>query len=115
MVKATTEQRVRAPQGAKRLAQAFFSELDTIAEDKRPEVAKAAQAIIRETMMARREKAKTASAKMRTGKTASAKATTSAKTARKTRGVKATPTRRAKQPEPAFGDPQETDEGSRES
>ena len=60
MPKAATEQRARAPQGAKRVAQAFFDELQTIAEDKQAEVGKAAQAMVREMMMARRDKAKAA-------------------------------------------------------
>jgi hypothetical protein len=118
MAKATTEQRVRAPQGAKRVAQAFFSELETIAEDKQAEVGKAAQAMVRETMMARREKAKTAMAKTRTGAAGSARRTTSTKAARKTRGPARGPkarTRRATSSEPASADTQDTGRTAGES
>ena len=65
MPKATTERRARAPQGAKRVAQAFLDELSTIAEDRQAEAGKAAQAMIRETLMARREKARAAKARQR--------------------------------------------------
>jgi hypothetical protein len=65
MAKSATAQKARAPQGAKRVAQAFLNELGTIAEDKQADVGKAAQAMIREALIARREKAKSAKAKSR--------------------------------------------------
>jgi hypothetical protein len=65
MAKSTTVQKARAPQGAKRVAQAFFDELETISDDKQTEVGKAAQAMIRETLIARRDKAKAAKLKLR--------------------------------------------------
>jgi hypothetical protein len=65
MPKAGTERRARAPQGAKRVAQAFLDELSTIAEDRQAEAGKAAQAMIRETLIARREKARAAKARQR--------------------------------------------------
>jgi hypothetical protein len=86
MVKAATAQRARAPQGAKRIAQAFFHELKTIADDRQAEVAKAAQAMVRETLMTRRESAKTAKSKLRAGKAAPAKRKTGVKSKRGTRG-----------------------------
>ena len=108
MAKAATQQRARAPQGAKRVAQAFFDELSTIAEDKQAEVGKAAQAMVRETMMVRRDKAKVAKAKMQAGKAAPARSKTGAKPARKASGPapgrKAVSARRAKSSEPASED-----------
>jgi hypothetical protein len=65
MAKSATAQKARAPQGAKRVAQAFLDELETIAEDKQADVGKAAQAMIRDALIARREKAKSAKAKSR--------------------------------------------------
>ena len=94
MVRTPTKKGARAPQGAKRVAQAFFDELETIAEDKQAEVAKATQAMVRDTMMGRREKAKAAKAKMRAGKAAPVKSKAGAKPERKTRG----PTRKRKAP-----------------
>jgi hypothetical protein len=70
MAKSTTVQKARAPQGAKRVAQAFFDELETISDDKQTEVGKAAQAMIRETLIARRDKAKAAKLKSRASKAA---------------------------------------------
>ncbi len=86
MAKANTDTRPRAPQGAKRVAQAFFNELKTIAEDKQAEVAKTAQAMVRETMMGRREQAKTAKAKLRAGRAVPATSKVAAEPARKPRG-----------------------------
>ena len=104
MAKATTNQRARAPQGAKRVAQAFFNELSSIAEDKQADVGKAAQAMVRETMMVRRDKAKAAKAKLQAGKAAPARGKPGPKPGRKasgpTRGRKAGPTRRARSSEP---------------
>lgn len=71
MAKSATAQKPRAPQGAKRVAQAFLNELGTIAEDKQADVGKAAQAMIRDALIARREKAKSAKAKSRASTTAS--------------------------------------------
>ena len=103
MAKASTNQRARAPQGAKRVAQAFFDELSTIAEDKQAEVGKAAQGMVRETMMVRRDKAKAAKAKLQAGKAAPARGKPGPKPARKasgpTRGRKAGSTRRARSSE----------------
>ena len=65
MAKSATAQKARAPQGAKRVAQAFFDALGSIAEDKQADVGKAAQAMIREALIARREKVKSAKAKAR--------------------------------------------------
>ena len=65
MARATTDQKTRAPQGAKRVAQAFLDELATIAGDKQVEVGIAAQWMVRETLMARRDKAKAAKQKLR--------------------------------------------------
>lgn len=91
MPKATTERRARAPQGAKRVAQAFLDELGTIAEDKQAAVGKVAQAMIREALMARREKARAAKAKQRPAK-AAAKGRAPSNAERNTRG--STPTRK---------------------
>jgi hypothetical protein len=111
MARATAERRTRAPQGAKRVAQAFFSELETVAEDKQAEVAKAAQAMVRETLMAKREKVKVAKAKMRAGRAAPAQGKTAARAERKTPGPsrgRKTPRPRGESSEPAPEDPQET-------
>src|SRR5690242_7488297 len=119
MAKAATGQRTRAPQGAKRVAQAFFDELETVAEDKQADVAKAAQAMVRETLLARREKAKAAKAKLRAGKATPAKRKTAAETERKprqaARGRKAPRTQRARSAEPPSDDTQENAESAGES
>ncbi len=119
MAKAATGQRARAPQGAKRVAQAFFDELSTIAEDKQTEVGKTAQAMVREAMMARRDKAKANKAKLRAGKAAPVKSKTGAKPERKTnrptRNRKAGPTRRARPSEPASDDSAEAAEAGGDS
>lgn len=65
MAKATTVQKARAPQGAKRVAQAFLDELATIADEKQAEVGKAAQSMVREMLITRRDKAKAAKQKSR--------------------------------------------------
>jgi len=122
LARTATDKRSRAPQGAKRVAQAFFTELETIAEDKQAEVGKAAQAMVRETMMARREKAKTAKAKIAQPKTRAGKAAPTGSRAgatpeRATRGParkrKATPARRARPAEPDVA--QEAVEASEET
>lgn len=122
MARTATDKRSRAPQGAKRVAQAFFTELETIAEDKQTEVGKAAQAMVRETMMARREKAKTAKAKTaqpktRAGKAGPIRSGAKATTERATRGParkrKATSARRARPAEPDVA--QETVEAAEET
>jgi len=119
MAKASSDKRPRAPQGAKRVAQAFFDELGTITEDKQAEVAKAAQAMVRETMMGRREKAKAAKTKMRASKAAPATGKAGGEPERKLRGPKrrpnAAPTRRAKSSEPAPDDTHEPAEAAEES
>ncbi len=116
MAKAATGQRVRAPQGAKRVAQAFFNELETLAEDKQAEVAKAAQAMVRETLLERREKAKAAKAKLRAGKPTSARGKVAAdaepKTRRTARDRRGRPTQRARSAEPASDDTQENAEAA---
>ena len=71
MAKTTAVQKARAPQGAKRVARAFLDELATIADDKQAEVGKAAQAMVRETLITRRDKAKAAKLKSRASKAAS--------------------------------------------
>jgi hypothetical protein len=70
MAKTTAVQKARAPQGAKRVARAFLDELATIADDKQAEVGKAAQAMVRETLITRRDKAKAAKLKSRASKAA---------------------------------------------
>ena len=118
MAKAATGQRARAPQGAKRVAQAFFNELETVAEDKQADVAKAAHAMVRETLMARREKAKAAKAKLRADKATPAKrknAETERKTRQAARGRKAPRRQRARSAEPASDDTQENPESAGES
>jgi hypothetical protein len=72
MAKATTAQKARAPRGTKRVAQAFLDELATIAEDKQAEVGKAAQTMVREALITRRDKAKAAKLKSRASKAAPA-------------------------------------------
>jgi len=72
MAKATTVQKARAPQGAKRVAQAFLDELATIADEKQAEVGKAAQSMVRETLITRRDKAKATKQKPRTSSAAPA-------------------------------------------
>ena len=71
---------------AKRVAQAFFDQLATLAEDKQAEVGKAASSMVRETLMTRREKAKAYKSKLRNTKTTPAKGKRAAATERKTRG-----------------------------
>jgi len=70
MARSTSAQRTRAPQGAKRVAQAFLDELATIADDKQAEVGKAAQLTVRETLISRRDKARAAKLKSRASKAA---------------------------------------------
>src|SRR5579863_8320503 len=53
---AVSDTRTRAPRGTKTLTQAFFSALAEIPEERRDEVAKAAQSAIREELLARRLK-----------------------------------------------------------
>ena len=90
MAKSATAQKARAPQGAKRVAQAFLTELGTIAEDKQAEVGKAAQAMIRDALTARREKAKSAKAKSR-----ASTASESGRGARGRRKARTAPARKA--------------------
>jgi len=85
MAKATTAQKTRAPQGAKRVAQAFLDELATIADDKQADVGKAAQMMVRETLIARRDKAKAAKQKLRASKAAPPRGRPGGNAGRKTR------------------------------
>ena len=62
MLKAETTA-ARAPRGTKPVSQAFFTALESVPEASRSAVAKAAQAMIREELKARREKLKIAAAK----------------------------------------------------
>ena len=62
MAKAETTT-TRAPRGSKPVIQAFFAALDAVPEATRSAVAKAAQAMIRDELKLRREKAKIAAAK----------------------------------------------------
>ena len=55
----------RAPRGTKPVAQAFLAALDSVPEDARAAVAKAAQGIIRDELKNRRDKLKAAAAKAR--------------------------------------------------
>jgi hypothetical protein len=87
MAKATTAQKARAPRGTKRVAQAFLDELATIAEDKQAEVGKAAQTMVREALITRRDKAKAAKLKLRASKAPPAPSRQGAKTGRKTRAA----------------------------
>ncbi len=93
IARATTAQKTRAPQGAKRVAQAFLQELAAIADDKQAEVGKAAQSMVRETLIIRQDKAKAAKQKARASKAASAPSRPGATGGRKTRA--ATPARKA--------------------
>jgi len=113
MPKTTTERRARAPQGAKRVAQAFLDELETIAEDKQAEAGKAAQAMIRETLMARREKARAAKAKLRPVKAAKGKVRSNAE--RKTRGSIRKAPRQRRSSDKGSADAQETAETAGEN
>ena len=72
MARNVTGTKARAPQGAKRVAQAFLDELATIADDKQAAVARAAQGMIRETLAARKEKARAAKAKLKAPRKTSA-------------------------------------------
>jgi hypothetical protein len=83
MAKATTVQTARAPQGAKRVAQAFLDELATIADDKQAEVGKAAQSMIREALITRRNKAKAAKQRLRASNAAPAAGRRGTKAGRK--------------------------------
>jgi hypothetical protein len=53
----------RSPRGTKPVSQAFFTALDAVPDVQRTAVARAAQAMIRDELKTRREKAKAASAK----------------------------------------------------
>lgn len=64
MAKAETAA-TRAPRGTKPVSQAFFAALDSVPEPLRAAVAKAAQVMIRDELMLRREKVKTAAAKLK--------------------------------------------------
>jgi hypothetical protein len=83
MAKATTVQKARAPQGTKRVAQAFLDELATIADDKQAEVGKAAQSLVRETLITQRDKAKAAKQKLRASNAEPAAGRRGAKAGRK--------------------------------
>jgi hypothetical protein len=63
----------RAPRGTKILAQAFFSAADTIPDDRRDAVVKAALALIRDQLKEVREKAKTAKMKAKGAKAPAAR------------------------------------------
>jgi hypothetical protein len=52
----TTPMRQRAPRGSRTVSQAFFAALDAIPEGRRKEVAKAAQAAIREELKSKLRK-----------------------------------------------------------
>jgi hypothetical protein len=52
----TTPMRQRAPRGSRTVSQAFFAALDAIPEARRQEVAKAAQAAIREELKSKLRK-----------------------------------------------------------
>lgn len=62
MLKAETTSN-RAPRGTKPVSQAFFTALDAVPEASRAAVAKAAQAMIRDEMKARKDKMKLAASK----------------------------------------------------
>ena len=64
----------RAPRGTKPVSQAFFAALESIPEASRSAVAKAAQAMIRDELKARREKLKIAAAKEKARQPVAAKA-----------------------------------------
>jgi len=119
MARATTTQKTRAPQGAKRVAQAFLDELATIAEDKQAEVAKAAQAMVRETLIARRDKAKAAKQKLRASKAAPPRGRPGARAGRKTRTAtlvrKAVRQRRSASSQPGSGEAQQAAENAGET
>jgi hypothetical protein len=114
MAKATTVQKARAPQGAKRVAQAFLDELATIADDKQVEVGKAAQSMVRETLISRRDKAKAAKQNLRASKAAPATGRQGARVGRKTRMAtsarKAPRQRRSASSQPDSGETQNTGE-----
>jgi hypothetical protein len=63
----------RAPRGTKPVSQAFFAALDAVPEMTRSAVAKAAQAMIRDELKARREKIKAIAAKEKARKPVAAK------------------------------------------
>jgi hypothetical protein len=60
---AKTSSATRAPRGTKNLARAFFAAADEIPDSQRPEVVKAALALIRDELKAAREKVAAAKAK----------------------------------------------------
>jgi hypothetical protein len=72
MAKAETTT-TRAPRGAKPVAQAFFTALESIPEAMRSAVAKAAQAMIRDEFKMQREKIKAAALKAKAKAPAAAK------------------------------------------
>ena len=74
MLKAETTA-ARAPRGTKPVSQAFFTALESIPEASRSAVAKAAQAMIRDELKARREKLKLAAVKEKARQPVAAKAT----------------------------------------
>ena len=115
MTRATTAQKARAPQGAKRVAQAFFDELATIADDKQAEVGKAAQAMVRETLITRRDRAKAAKQKLRASKATPPTGRPGANAGRKTRTAsarKAVRQRRSASSQPGSGEAQQADENA---
>jgi hypothetical protein len=63
----------RAPRGTRPVSQAFFAALDAVPEVTRPAVAKAAQAMIRDELKARREKIKAIAARGKVRKPLAAK------------------------------------------
>ncbi len=83
----------RAPRGTKPVSQAFFTALDNVPEASRAAVAKAAYAMIKDEIKARREKIKIAAAKEKARKPATAKraAKTAAQMAKGTSSPKRRP------------------------
>ncbi len=79
----------RAPRGTKPVSQAFFAALESIPESSRSAVAKAAQAMIRDEIKARREKLKIAAAKEKARQPVAAKAAASKPVAAKASSAKA--------------------------
>src|SRR4051812_6688582 len=63
----------RAPRGTRVVSQAFFTALDAVPEASRSAVAKAAQAMIRDEMKGRRDKAKATAAKEKARRPVAAK------------------------------------------
>src|SRR4051812_48326971 len=84
----------RAPRGTKPVAQAFLAALDSVPEEARAAVAKAAQGMIRDELKNRRDKLKAAAAKDKARRPVAAKRQSKPAPAEGPKPVAATPAKR---------------------